>query len=148
MKLKHSSQVQVPWLCTLVLVNYLVTCQHCCLPCMHIHMHWCYVSTLRKKPKKKNVWMKGCERMEGECGGVSMGETLLLFSLKFTIKTCGSRGGGNRDTILYFFSHLFLFFLSITEKTSDDGSEKINWMDERELKNMKLVWGNMKFQKS
>ncbi len=73
--------------------------------------------------------MKGCERMEGECGGVNTGETLLLFSLKFTIKTCGSRGGGNRDALLDFFSQLFFFLfrpsrLRVTEKNSDDGSEQ------------------------
>lgn len=44
--------------------------------------------------------------MEEECGGVRTGETLLLFSLEFGTKTCGSRGGGNRSAPLDFFSPL------------------------------------------
>lgn len=51
--------------------------------------------------------MKRRVGMEGLSGGVRTGETLLSFSLKFTVKTCGSRGGGGTGL------HGGTFFLSL-----------------------------------
>lgn len=51
--------------------------------------------------------------MEGLSGGVHTGKTLLSFCLKYTVKTCGSRGGGETDLHFgTFFQSPHFFFSS------------------------------------
>lgn len=66
------------------------------------------------------VWMKQCVRMEGLSGGVRTGETLFSFFLKFTVKSCRSRWGGDRFTLWDFFQILNSF--------SSRRSLSISWM--------------------
>lgn len=77
--------------------------------------------------------VRGWKGSAEECTG----ETLLLFSLKFTVKSCGSRGGGNRDALLDFFLSAFFFLspsrLSVTEKRKEaltGGNAATEWMRE------------------
>lgn len=77
--------------------------------------------------------VRGWKGSAEECTG----ETLLLFSLKFTVKSCGSRGGGNRDALLDFFLSAFFFLspsrLSVTEKRKEAltcGNAATEWMRE------------------
>lgn len=96
------------------------------------------VTTLRKP-----VWMKRGESMEGECGGVRTGVRLFLFSLKYGVKTCRSRGGGNKSALLDFFFplHLFssftfapLFFVSCLA-----GTELLNGWGRNSTKKTRLI---------
>lgn len=99
----------------------------CVFVCAHV--------TLRKRGNETNVWMKRCERMEGECGGVYGGDASLVFSQIHRKKLREQRRGKQRRA-----SGLFslCFFLSFSEsslrhwekKRSVDWRERSNWMDE------------------
>lgn len=99
----------------------------CVFVCAHV--------TLRKRGNETNVWMKRCERMEGECGGVYGGDASLVFSQIHRKKLREQRRGKQRRA-----SGLFslCFFLSFSEsslrhwekKRSVDLRERSNWMDE------------------
>lgn len=99
----------------------------CVFVCAHV--------TLRKRGNETNVWMKWCERMEGECGGVYGGDASLVFSQIHRKKLREQRRGKQRRA-----SGLFslCFFLSFSEsslrhwekKRSVDWRERSNWMDE------------------
>lgn len=103
----------------------------CVFVCAHV--------TLRKRGNETNVWMKRCERMEGECGGVYGGDASLVFSQIHRKKLREQRRGKQRRA-----SGLFslCFFLSFSEsslrhwekKRSVDWRERSNWMDEGEIK--------------
>lgn len=64
-------------------------------------------------------WMKGCKEMAGELGGVRTQE-MLLFSVRFTSKPCGSRGGGRQNRTVGLFLPACFSCCSITLETGDE----------------------------
>lgn len=117
-------------------------------PTLRLKVHsWLLVSCVRVRVHTRNLektrgikrmceWsdVRGWKGRAGECTG----EMLLLFSLKFTVKSCGSRGGGNRDALLDFFLSAFFSLspsrLSVTEKRQEaltGGNAATQWMREK-----------------